>query len=300
MNRLQFKATNVTQLNDLSTFNFIRVEETPLMSSTNNAIIIAFSSLILAFGILINGRIFNILSNHSDAAAFDKLLKTNTIISLFMHCIILTYYIATSFVYPMTDYIGLVGCLLVIHLLDVFARFYNFVFPVAIALLRYLFVVKSFWVKAVGMKKVVNRVLAFSFIIPLLMTLFVQFPIFDGVHGPFNRCIGRFETVFSPLDPDPITPGLRGGLTQCPRVQRWAMDPKISKIEYLFRMLLLCGCLISTGGLRTVLLSVPEIILYSLTFAFIIKHTDQTAASGILRAGINFINFFSKFSAQKW
>jgi hypothetical protein len=34
----------------------------------------------------------------------------------------------------MSDFLGVFGCLLSVHLLDVFARFYNFAFPVAVAL----------------------------------------------------------------------------------------------------------------------------------------------------------------------
>ena len=60
----------------------------------------------------------------------------------------------------------------------------------------------------IGMKTVVNSIIALTIIVPLMMTLSVQYPIFDWVHGPYNRCIGRFDTVFSPLDPDPITPGM--------------------------------------------------------------------------------------------
>ena len=161
------KMANYTQLSDYCNFNFVRVEDSPLMNPTSNIIIVSSACTILIVGILINGRIYKILSNHTDAAAVDKILKLNTIISLAMHSVILTFYIAASFLYPMSDYIGHVGCFLCVQVLDVFARFYNFMFPVAIALLRYLFVVKSLWVKAVGMKNVVNRIIAFSLFAPL-------------------------------------------------------------------------------------------------------------------------------------
>ena len=277
---------NYTQLSDYCNFNFVSVEDSPLMNPTSNIIIVSSACTILIVGILINGRIYKILSNHTDAAAVDKILKLNTIISLAMHSVILTFYIAASFLYPMSDYIGHVGCFLCVQVLDVFARFYNFMFPVAIALLRYLFVVKSLWVKAVGMKNVVNRIIAFSLFAPFILTIFIQFPIFDGIHGPFNRCIGRFETVFSPLDADPLTPGLRGGLNQCIRTREWAWEPNISNCEFIFRFLLLCGCYVTTRILRIVLFSVPEIVLYSLTFGHILKHTNDTAASGILRPDV--------------
>ena len=58
-----------------------------------------------------------------------------------------------------------------------------------------------------GMRTVVNSLIVISVIVPLFMTVSVQFPISDTTHGPYQRCIGRFETEFKPLDPDPVTPG---------------------------------------------------------------------------------------------
>ena len=113
----------------------------------------------------------------------------------------LLYYILSNILFPMSNYVGTPGCLFSIHFLDPFIRFYDFCFPVSIAMFRYLFVVKHSWVKKIGMTKVVAIAIAFSIIIPVFMALSVQFPISEYLHFPFNRCIGRFETYFNPQHP---------------------------------------------------------------------------------------------------
>jgi len=143
-----FTSDNMTSL---ATFHFIIVEDKPLMEFKHKLTLVCICFIVLIVGIMINLRIFNILANRSRAAAMDKLLKSNNIISLSIHPLILTYYIASNLVAPLSDYIGTIGCLLSVHIIDVFARFYNFSFPVSVALLRYLFVVEHIWVKAKGM-----------------------------------------------------------------------------------------------------------------------------------------------------
>ena len=130
--------------------NFITVEEKPILDAQKNIILIVVRLVILVVGLLVNIRIYKILAKRSKAAAMDKLLKSNNIISLFTHPLILVYYIASNTVAPVSDYIGVTGCLLTVHLLDAFTRFYNFTFPVAVALLRYLFVVEHMKIKARG------------------------------------------------------------------------------------------------------------------------------------------------------
>ena len=130
--------------------HFITVEEKPILDAQKNIILIVVRLLILVVGLLVNIRIYKILAKRSKAAAMDKLLKSNNIISLFTHPLILVYYIASNTVAPVSDYIGVTGCLLTVHLLDAFTRFYNFTFPVAVALLRYLFVVEHMKIKARG------------------------------------------------------------------------------------------------------------------------------------------------------
>ena len=130
--------------------HFTNVEVKPLLDADKNIILIIVRLVIMIVGLMVNLRIYKILSKSSKAAAMDQLLKSNNIISLISHPIILCYYIASNTVSPVSDYIGVVGCLLTVHLLDAFTRFYNFTFPVAVALLRYLFVVEHMKVKALG------------------------------------------------------------------------------------------------------------------------------------------------------
>jgi hypothetical protein len=191
----------------MSPINFLVIEDEPLMKTPQVLIIVSLAIFILLNGIAINGRIFIILSRRKKAAAIDKLLMSNTVFNLACHPLVLLYYIISNLIFPMSMYIGAVGCSLSVHFLDVFVRFHNFCFPASIALLRYLFVVRHNCVKSLGVKNVVNCIILATFVIPFLMTLFVQFPVSESLHMPFHRCMGRFETYFKPMHPDPITPG---------------------------------------------------------------------------------------------
>ena len=109
-----------------NSFKFIAVEDEPLMKRNQVMTVTGFAGLFLCLGILINLRIFAILSRRKNVAIIDKLLMSNTIISIVCHPIVLAYYIASNILFPMSDYIGTVGCLISVHFLDVFVRFYNF------------------------------------------------------------------------------------------------------------------------------------------------------------------------------
>jgi len=130
---------------------FTKVEDKPENNLQKKITIILVCSLILIMGLIINSRIYKILSKRSSAAAMDRLLKFNYVISLALHPVILGYYMTFQIVSPVSDYIGVVGCALSVHFIDVFTRFYGFTFPIAVALLRYLFVVKHTLVKARGL-----------------------------------------------------------------------------------------------------------------------------------------------------
>ena len=86
-------------------------------------------------------------------------------------------------------------------------RIYSYCFPMMITVLRYLFVVHSMKVKSFGMVRVVSTVIVISVLLPFLMTISVQYPVSDFIHGPLNLCIGRFEVYFNPHHPDTITEG---------------------------------------------------------------------------------------------
>ena len=79
-----------------------------------------------------------------------------------------------------------------------------------ITVLRYLFVVHSMKVKSLGMVRVVSSVIVISVLLPFLMTISVQYPVSDFIHGPLNLCIGRFEVYFNPYHPDTKTEGKKG------------------------------------------------------------------------------------------
>ena len=61
------------------------------------------------------------------------------------------------------------------------------------------------------------------------------------------------------------------------------MDPESSGIQFPFRIMFWLGCLLTTRSLWVIMFGLPEIVMYSLTFAYIKRRTNQTALSGILR-----------------
>jgi hypothetical protein len=208
-----------------------------------------------------------------------QLFLSNTLLSLVFHPCILIYYIGSNLLFPMSNYIGAIGCMVNSHFLDVFVRFYNFCFPASIALLRYLFVLEYQWVRSLGMKRVVNWTIAMTVIVPCMMVVTVQFPISDTLHGPYSRCMGRFETYFNPMHPDPITPGRRKGEEYCQATQRWVLEFGINQYEYIFRLFFFLGCKITTHFIWIVMFGIPEIILYATTFRHIIIHNNQVSIS---------------------
>ena len=114
----------------------------------------------------------------------------------------------------MSDYIGTLGCVALPQFIDVYIRMYSSCFPLHITILRYIIVVHCQWTKMRGMNNLVNSVILISIFGPFFMTLTLQYPIGDFIHGPFHMCTGRFEVYYDPTHPDPITPGtyMRGTL----------------------------------------------------------------------------------------
>ena len=247
---------------------------------------VTLALVVLFFGLIINGRILTILSSHNNGAAIDKLFFSSTVFSIICHPIIITYYILKELVFPMRDMIGLFGCLFIIHFLDVFVRFYNFCFPASIAIIRYLFVVKSQWVKSKGMKKVTNWIIAASFIVPFFMTISVQFPIGTFVHGPFHFCMGRFEILFNPMHEDAITPGRREGERHCIETERWAFQPDVISVVSAFRIVVLANCKLTRIAYYLFMISLPEIVLYYATFTYLRRYIKTIALSGILNPDV--------------
>ena len=167
--------------------DFSVIEAQPLLSWNETVIVTSLSSGFLIVGVMLNARILTLLTERNSGRAIDKLMVSNTVISIITHSVVLAYYIASHILFPMSDYIGIVGCLVSALFLDTFIRFYNFCFPVAMALLRYLFIVKNAWVRAEGMTTVTNAIISCSIMIPVLMTLSVQLPVSDQLHLAYSR-----------------------------------------------------------------------------------------------------------------
>ena len=209
----KFFLPDLTEMNGISlnaTFHFLVVEDQPLMSSGKVWILTVLALLILFVGLFVQARIFVMLKKRKSegaAVAIDRLFRANNLLHLTLQPPFFVYIIASYFLFPMSYYIGTLGCGLLPHFLQVFINIYCLLFPVSVALTRFAFVVCGNWTKSFGINRLVNIVTALSFIIPAIMTLSLQFPAFDYIHFPFNYCLGRFEIVFNPTHHDPITPG---------------------------------------------------------------------------------------------
>ena len=178
---------NITFQDFRSLFAFTSIEDEPLMSGSESLVFVTLSAIFLLIGILLNCRIFTMLSSRKNGVIIDKLMVSNTVVSTIGHSLVLAYYIASNIVFPMSNYIGVIGCQISAHFMDAFIRFYNFCFPVAVASLRYLFVVQNSWVRSHGMSKVAYAVILCSIIVPVGMSMSVLFPVSDHIHYGFNR-----------------------------------------------------------------------------------------------------------------
>jgi hypothetical protein len=79
----------------------------------------------------------------------------------------------------MSDYIGFYGCIFLVQFLDVFIRLLSVLLPLAVALLRYLLIVKHTWVRSVGITR-------------------CKYKIFKGPYNSVNLH-GFAEVVFSAM-----------------------------------------------------------------------------------------------------
>ncbi len=146
------------------------------------------------------------------ATAIDKVYYVNNYIFVIGYTPLLVYFIANYNLFPMSDYVGKIGCGYFALFLDQFIRIYSHALPVTIVLVRYIFVLHSDLVKAIGTEKLVNMIIIFSFVTAAILVGLTRFPILDFMHGPYNHCIGRFEVYFNPKHPDPITSGEKNNI----------------------------------------------------------------------------------------
>jgi hypothetical protein len=271
--------SNYSNSKDILTFQFWTVEEQPLLGPPKSTVLSVFGVLILFVGLVIQSRVHLMLKKQKQegaAVAIDRLFKTNNyVISLFQPAFMI-YWIISFSLFPMVDYIGEYGCIFFSLLLQTFISSYCLIFPLSVVILRYILVVHSIRIKKFGINKLVNTILILSLVIPIIMTLSLQYPVSDYVHGPYNYCKGRFEVYFNPTHPDAITPGRREGEKNCVESKRWANDSMFStRIEHFFKVSVFISCTISRHLLYILTMSLPEMVLYPLTFRHIIKHNKQ-------------------------
>jgi hypothetical protein len=89
--------------------------------------------------------------------------------------------------------------------------------------------------------------------------------------------------LVNPTHPDPITPGRRKGKSYCEDTLVWANDPDVVGFQHFLRQVQLFSCQISFLASFCVMLSLPEMLLYLITFRQITKQTNETISSGILK-----------------
>jgi hypothetical protein len=150
---------------------FLKVEETPLLEKSQAVVLAIFGLIILTVGVLVQTRIWTKLTETSDKiSAIKSLFLSNIAVSLTCCPPVIIYFILSFFLFPMSDYIGVFGCIFVVQYLDVFIRLFSLFFPLAIVLMRYLFIVKHMWVKSVGINRCKSQIFLGSLL--FLETLF--------------------------------------------------------------------------------------------------------------------------------
>jgi hypothetical protein len=301
----------LTEKNNASflTFNFLSIEEKPLLPLSKAWALTLLGAFISTFGLLIQIRIYLMLQKQKKEGTvivIDKLFKVHNLLNIFCYPLFIIYLVASYHLFPMVEYIGIFGCLFFSHFIQIFTTLYCLIFPLTIAILRFLFVVNSSWTKTFGVHKLVNIIVSCSILIPIFMTLSLQYPVSDYIHGPFSFCQGRFEVFFNPTHPDPITPGRREGERHCIDAQRWAFDDNttIEKnvLQKTFRVAVFVSCKISRNLFYILTMSLPEMCLYPITFYHINVHYKNAATDGIIKADTikrrnqqNLVNIYMTF-----
>ena len=268
---------------------FFNVEEKPLLPPMKALALTLLNIFVWMVGLFIQVRIFLMLQRQKrdgTVIVIDKLFKVHNMLNIFCYPAFLIYLVTSYHLFPMVDYIGVVGCLFFSHFLYIFIVLYCLIFPLTIAILRYLFVVQTSRTKKFGIQKIVNIIASLSILIPILMTLSLQFPFSDYIHGPYSFCLGRFEVFFNPTHPDSITPGRREGERHCVEAKRWAFnnDTQTEAYEKLLKIGVFVSCKISRNLFYILSMSLPEMFLYPITFFHINAHNKNAANEGIIKA----------------
>ena len=271
------------------TFNFINIEEKPLLPPIKALSLTLLNCFTWVVGLFIQSRIYIMLQKQKRngiVIVIDKLFKVHNILNIFCYPTFIIYLVASYHLFPMVDYIGTAGCLFFSHFLQIFTTLYCLIFPLTIAILRYLFVVHAPRIKKFGIQKLVNIIVSLSILVPIFMTLSLQYPVSDYIHGPYSYCQGRFEVFFNPIHPDPITSGRREGERHCVEAERWAFshDNGITFVEKMFKFGIFVACKISRNLFYILSVSLPEMFLYRVTFSHINMHNKNMENEGILKA----------------
>ena len=271
------------------TFNFINIEEKPLLPPIKALSLTLLNCFTWVVGLFIQSRIYIMLQKQKRngiVIVIDKLFKVHNILNIFCYPTFIIYLVASYHLFPMVDYIGTAGCLFFSHFLQIFTTLYCLIFPLTIAILRYLFVVHAPRIKKFGIQKLVNIIVSLSILVPIFMTLSLQYPVSDYIHGPYSYCQGRFEVFFNPIHPDPITSGRREGERHCVEAERWAFSHDKGTIffEKMFKFGVFVACKISRNLFYILSMSLPEMFLYRVTFSHINMHNKNVEDEGILKA----------------
>jgi len=137
-----------------NSIQFLKVEDKPLLEESGGITLAVLGIVILMIGVIVQTRIRTKLSQTSEqSSAIKSLFLSHIAVSLSCYPPVIIYFILSFFLFPMSDYIGFYGCIFLVQFLDVFIRLLSVLLPLAVVLLRYLFIVKHTWVRSVGITR---------------------------------------------------------------------------------------------------------------------------------------------------
>lgn len=119
-----------------------------------------------------------------------------------------------------------------------------------------------------------------------MLSIFVKTKVYPNLKFIFYRCIGRFETFFNPLRLEPINSGGHQRESHCFRTSEWVMEVHPGTAQFYLRLSWFFCCKTSVYITRVVMLGLPEMTLYYITFRHMLRHNQRTALSGIISQDI--------------
>ncbi len=77
-----------------------------------------------------------------------------------------------------------------------------------------------------------------------------------------------------------LTTGRRAGERHCVEAQRWALESvDAGRVEHIFKVSIFVSCKISRNLFYILTMSLPEMVLYPITFLHITIHNNQVSIS---------------------